>query len=74
MQEDQITVGNNEVVETILPHDIDEENNAQISSMKDFTKLPAISEQISDSIRKDVHWCKDQTNDENSLCKYIIFV
>jgi hypothetical protein len=81
MQEDQINVINsiklnsnldsnvNEVTETILPHDIDEETNSQISSMKNYKKLSQQSERITDSDKKDIYWCKDQIN-EDSLCKY----
>ena len=82
MHEDQINVINsvklnssldsnvNDITETILPHDLDEETNAQISTMKNFKKLCEQSIQISDPDKKDVHWCKNQSNEDNSLCKY----
>lgn len=81
MQEDQINVLNSiklnssldstgsQLPETILPHDIDEETHAQISTMKLYKKLCEHSEQICDSDRKYTHWYKDQTNKDNSLCK-----
>lgn len=81
MQEDHINVMNpmklnssleqnvNEITETILPHDIDEETNAQMSTMKNFKKFTEQPNQILDSNKKEVQWPKDNQAIENSLCK-----
>ncbi|XP_058809223.1 PR domain zinc finger protein 10-like [Phymastichus coffea] len=72
MQEDQINVMNsvklnssldsnvNQVTESILPHDVEDETNAQIT-MKSFKKITKQSELSYD--KKDVIWCKDQSED-----------
>ncbi|XP_031780315.1 PR domain zinc finger protein 10 isoform X1 [Nasonia vitripennis] len=79
MQEDHINVMNpmklnssleqnvNQIAETILPHDIDDETNAQISTMKNFKKFTEQPNQILDSNKKEVQWPKDQSIEDNSL-------
>lgn len=78
MQEDQINIMNsvklntnldsnvNQVTESILPHGVDEETNAKIT-MKTFKNNSKQSELTYD--KKDVIWCKDQSED-NTLCEF----
>lgn len=80
MQEDQINVINslklsssmssacNQDTETILPHDIDETTNAQITSMKSY-KISEEQAQTTQLNKKYQNWIKNQIVEDNSLCK-----
>ncbi|KAL7305414.1 hypothetical protein TKK_0002157 [Trichogramma kaykai] len=75
MQEEQISIMNGiklnsslacgQDAETILPHEIDEETNAQISPVKSYNKLSGQREHNYDLVKKDVNWSRDQIDGNN---------